>query len=189
MRGERGFTLAEVILGSGLSALLLAVVLGLLIPVLRQGNQTYLRLERGQRVMRVLRSLQADLGRTAPGGLLEPASPAEGSWLVIQPLQGLAQGSPQWQSRWLVYARGADHRLRRLDHDPSLTDVSRPRLPSPAERAGLLAGPAARVLAADVASLSVRRAEGSSLVTAELRLEGEPPLTVRTSFHLRSPGL
>lgn len=185
MTRRGGFTLAEVIIGSFLAALLLTLVVAILVPSLRLATRTYLRLEKSQLATRVVRQLQADLGRTAlPGVSLSP--------LVIQPLRGLSGASSAWESRWVVYHRDpADQRLRRLEHDPSLDDVRRAHLPSPAELATALRGlPAARTLAGNVEKFRLSippELAGRGLVTLELQLEGQEAL--RTTFHLRSPGL
>lgn len=180
-----GFTLAEAVIGSFLAALLLTLLLAILVPALRLGARTYLRLEKSQLAARVVRQLQADLGRTAlPGVSLSP--------LVIQPLRGLAGASSAWESRWVVYHHdSAERTLRRLEHDPALDDVRRPHLPSPAELATALQGlPGARTLAREVEEfrLSVPpELAGRGLVRLELKLEGQEALGA--AFHVRSPGL
>ncbi len=188
MRRQGGFSLAELIVNTGLVAVLATVVLGVLIPGLRLGVSTYTHLELSQRVALAARQWAQDMSGCAPSGLT-----VSDQGLIAQPLSWVDEGAaPVWESGWIVYRREGQRLLRSYwTRVGGVTwDPLRATVPGPAQKAQVWAGAASRerVLLTSLSRYAVSW-ESSMVLVLELEVrDGQESWRIRRALRLQNEG-
>ncbi|MGE0491149.1 MAG: hypothetical protein AB7S38_18215 [Vulcanimicrobiota bacterium] len=188
MSPRKAFSLAEVLVVAGLAVLLLALVVGVLLPSLGAFQRTSSRVDMQQTALVSMRRIRHDLERSTPASI-QTYSQAGVCALLIHRLQGLdATGARQWEEKVVIYHfhPATGKLVRELWPNAGTATTSGPQRLEEATLAAIAASqtPNQRVVARQVGAFEV---EATNPVTLHLEMSrGEHRLVSDETVYLRN---